>query len=769
MSSGSISISGELRIESPASAAHSSLARSGHRVRIELFILPELKQPQHATRDGYPTLAPPPPMSMANRGLAPSQTIILDQPVDTSQPAEKAGDEDVYRFNFSSIPSNAWIHVIAYTDPLNIGRYEQPTTQAIGWAMRAAGVSSVKRDADEVGDEGWPWGTIYTGSANQSTIQLEPFWLRAPHDMLLLREATIWTALHGCDPQRCISGVDPKLFPTQAVGGWLRPLSRNSAIPVLTLRAVPPRMRGHAHGLLLAPYILDFFRFYVIEARFHSSRSRYEKYAQEYAHPSRGFFNYPPSYMEEAEGLVAGMVESGCRMWIPELARDFAIVDVLAMFIETRTVIGREGTTQQHRAQTQQQQSAGEQKMASNEPSSPSLSHHCSQVVVWGRHTSSASATTGPVLAGRNMDGEIDLRKVTVSHTLLIAFEREKTATSTSSGSSNTAQQSYRYISCMWPGTLVTLTGCNETGLYMCENAGETQPGTGVVSGLTPVACVQAQLLRSVDARTLNKQRLLDFLRQYNSSEGWDATSGKRISAEERKALLDALGVTMYWTEDGLGDGGFSGPGSIFVIATPPKSSNAQGTSTSSSTSSTSSPPAMIVECERSHTHVRLPGDAPPFHMDAMLATNHFMTLGFNDRGVLHPDEEQQRAPIAPRQQCATLNPVATPASPSLWTNWNEPIAFSSLWRFQAGLHAMEAMHRQQTKFESSHVQQLLATMCPGVTEHAFMCELHADGRVQVHVAVADTRAGMWDAPYLTWHSFDFHQLFIEQDDAPKQ
>ncbi len=57
-------------------------------------------------------------------------------------------------------------------------------------------------------------------------------------------------------------------------------------------------------------------------------------------------------------------------------------------------------------------------------------------------------------------------------------------------------------------------------------------------------------------------------------------------------------------------------------------------------------------------------------------------------------------------------------------------------------------------------VKDLLRTMCPGYTEHAFACELSADGRVQVHVTVADAKIGHWDAPHEQWHSCEFKELF---------
>ena len=56
------------------------------------------------------------------------------------------------------------------------------------------------------------------------------------------------------------------------------------------------------------------------------------------------------------------------------------------------------------------------------------------------------SDVDGGLIAGRNMDGEVDLRKVTVSHFLLFAVEP-----------SEPGQR--RWVSAMWPGFVGTISG----------------------------------------------------------------------------------------------------------------------------------------------------------------------------------------------------------------------------------------------------------------------------------------------------------------------
>jgi hypothetical protein len=81
------------------------------------------------------------------------------------------------------------------------------------------------------------------------------------------------------------------------------------------------------------------------------------------------------------------------------------------------------------------------------------------------------------------MDGEVDLRKVTVSHFLLFAVEPSEPGRR-------------RWVSAMWPGFVGTISGINEEGLYSMENAGGTGPGP-VVDGLTPCSWVQRFMLEN--------------------------------------------------------------------------------------------------------------------------------------------------------------------------------------------------------------------------------------------------------------------------------
>src|SRR5690606_2380546 len=254
--------------------------------------------------------------------------------------------------------------------------------------------------------------------------------------------------------------------PRRTEGGALR---RVRGLPVLQLTG-DARTRGLAHGRLLAPQIVDFFRFYVLEDRLASLDGQAAFAAFLDSH-----FAYPEEYVTECEAVIEGMRASGADLRIPELGRDFVRVDLYAInaYIETRA-----------------------------------MRSSCTQFACWGERTKGTDVDGGTI-TGRNMDGEIDVRRVTVSHFLLFAV------TPTDPGRK-------RYVSMMWPGFVGTLTGINEDGFQAMENAGGTGPGP-VVDRLVPISWTMREALAGLgaDATPSSVQALVD---RYDNAAG--AVSG---------------------------------------------------------------------------------------------------------------------------------------------------------------------------------------------------------------------------------------------------
>jgi len=242
----------------------------------------------------------------------------------------------------------------------------------------------------------------------------------------------------------------PTPFPTEDRRVEHGSLRWMKGLPVLQLSGTAEE-RGYAHGLLVGEQIKDFFEFYVLEDSWRSAR----RYQDEFVPFLESHFDYDPEYLLEVDAVVAGMEASGMDMRVEWLGRPFERVDLLAInaYIERRAA----------------------------QPSPPTSSS-CSQFAFWGPATE-GSEVDGGLVAGRNMDGEVDLRKVTVSHFLLFAVDPSEPGRK-------------RWVSTMWPGFVGTISGLNEDGLYSMENAGGTGPGP-VVDGLTPCSWIQRSILEN--------------------------------------------------------------------------------------------------------------------------------------------------------------------------------------------------------------------------------------------------------------------------------
>lgn len=257
-------------------------------------------------------------------------------------------------------------------------------------------------------------------------------------------------------------------------------LRRIKGIPVLQLWGTAEE-RGFAHGYLVGPQIIDFFEFYVIEDSWRSV-TRYEEIFVPFLKKN---FNYPPEYLRECDAVIAGMKTAGINMFVELLGRDFTRTDLLAMnsYIERRAAYPVERRSS------------------------------CTQFAFWGAQTQ-GSDLNGGLIAGRNMDGECDVRKVTVSHFLLFAIEPSEPGHK-------------RWISAMWPGFVGTISGVNEDGLYSMENAGGTGPGQ-VVGGIVPCSWTQRYVLETAGSNA-TPESVLSIMSRFACEGGGITAPGSVI------------------------------------------------------------------------------------------------------------------------------------------------------------------------------------------------------------------------------------------------
>lgn len=325
---------------------------------------------RHDTAGPNRVFALPVVITEASATLLPTKPEILAAACDPKASARELGSE--YSLELTEGQSYC---VFAFADLNDNGRWDPATPEPFGWHTN-----------QPAGD----FTPVQAGN-NEVRIQLE-----APH---LMPEAA------------------------QSTNGGS--LARVKGYPVLQLTG-DAHDRGYAHGKLLAPQIIDFFRFYFLEDKMKSARD----YEQGFAKFLHTHFRYPPEFTAECEAVIEGMKASGASLHIPELNRDFNLTDLYAIngYIETRA-----------------------------------MRTSCTQFAAWGKRTESTDVDGG-MITGRNMDGEIDLRRVTVSHFLLMAVTPSE-------------PEQKRFVSMMWPGFVATISGMNEEGFYAMENAGITAPG----------------------------------------------------------------------------------------------------------------------------------------------------------------------------------------------------------------------------------------------------------------------------------------------------
>jgi hypothetical protein len=296
------------------------------------------------------------------------------------------------------------------------------------------------------------------------------------------------------------------------------------------------------------------------------------------------------------------------------------------------------------------------EKRAASPEASPSS---CTQFAFWGSQRKSTDHN-GSLIAARNMDGECDVRKVTVSHFLVYAVD-----------SSESGRK--RWVSTMWPGFVGTISGINEEGLYSMENAGASGPGP-VPNGVIPCSWIQRIILEK---------------------QGGDATP------ESVLRMMKSFACSLS---------GITAAGSIILWAVPYEDQKS---------------PAFVYEGGRTGFAIRTATDVRPFNPANIMASNHYLVYGFD--------------PVQPGYSLGS------------------PVSFSSRWRYETGMHTLEAWSRQGKSMGLDEAIRLLQQVAHGTTEYSVI--FLANER-RILIAVDDLKTDMWDAPYMKWINFHFDDLF---------
>ena len=314
-----------------------------------------------------------------------------------------------------------------------------------------------------------------------------------------------------------------------------------------------PRERGHAHGFLLGQQIIDFFRFFTLQSTTNST-SFYTSQVVPFVNSSTGWYNYSAEYLEEIDAILHGIRQSNLNngLWLEELGRNLERADLLYL------------------------------NDYGNYPEAPqTLRRACTQFAFWG----DASAT-GRLIAGRNMDGENDFRRVTVSH--FIAF-----SVTPDNGASP-------FVHFMWPGFVAVASGVSTRGLWVMMNDGQSDPNGPLARGISPFGWVVRQMLSGAPSIRSAKE----VAEQHRSDRGGTCSAGCNLM------VAAATGA------DGSASGA-DGEGSEGDRDLPP-------------------PQAVVLESDRAHNAWRAPLQVQPLISQGIMTTNHeFLPPAYDPRAPL--------------------------------------------------------------------------------------------------------------------------------------
>lgn len=285
---------------------------------------------------------------------------------------------------------------------------------------------------------------------------------------------------------RDVDGVDLTLIAPAPYPDGERSVSRGGGggtlkwikgYPVLHLRGTDEE-RAYAQGYLVGPQIRDWVEYVLVEY-YARSPSVYENDLLPFI---RNNFSANDPYVPVADEMIRGMHDSGTGMYVDVLARDVTRDDILAINALYAMVLMRDAISNGGRDEQD--------------------SILCSNAVVWGNLTQN-DELAGGLIHGKNMDGENDLRKVTVNTLLIVATEPE---------------EGMRVVGVDWPGFYGTYNAMNEEGLILA-----THSSTGADPALNATNLLEYS---SLYMETLLQCRTIAEAEAYWNSRGMTRTGG---------------------------------------------------------------------------------------------------------------------------------------------------------------------------------------------------------------------------------------------------
>jgi len=257
------------------------------------------------------------------------------------------------------------------------------------------------------------------------------------------------TVAAGCS----IAGIDigmiaPTPYSSQdltiAVGQGGGSLKTVKSQKVLHLWGTDPE-KAYCRGYLLAPQILDWINYVLVE-HYAKSVDNYENnYLPVIVNRTEGM----DPYQGEIDALLQGMRDRLPDLRLPWLERDITADDIRGLnnlYMSALLPMKNRWPLEKNPA-----------------PLAVDALFFCTNASFWGPWTDNAEVSGG-LIVGKNMDGENDLRKVTVNTLLVVAVEPEP-------GSGRK-----KFVGIDWPGFIGTQNGMNEDGLILTPQAAATMP-----------------------------------------------------------------------------------------------------------------------------------------------------------------------------------------------------------------------------------------------------------------------------------------------------
>jgi len=297
---------------------------------------------------------------------------------------------------------------------------------------------------------------------------------------------------------RNASGIDLTLIAPTPYPDGERSVSRGNGggtlktikgYPVLQLLGTDEE-RAYAQGYLVGPQIRDWVEYVVIE---YYARSP-TLYGEKLLPFIRNNFSANAPYVAAVDEMIRGMQDSGTDMYIDVLERNVTSSDIMAINSLYALVLMRDSIQKEQTAQK-------------NSPL-------CSNAVVWGSLTENEELAGG-VIHGKNMDGENDLRKVTVNTLLIVATDPE---------------DGMRIAGVDWPGFYGTYNAMNEEGLILATHSSTgADPALDATDLLDYSSLYMETLLR---CRSITEAEAYWKSREMTRTGGWNTAISEPLKVD---------------------------------------------------------------------------------------------------------------------------------------------------------------------------------------------------------------------------------------------